>query len=171
MIDLFGEENSEEQFKPAVRFGKVLPGYYVSNTGRIFSSKNGKIKEGFIHTSCRTDGTKRIKEVMHSFSIPRGLYEDHDYVRPDRKNCAKIPVSAHRLVAETWKPIDENPPNSLKEDWDKAPESFKQWVKDTAIIDHIDDDPTNNHVDNLRWVTPKENQPIRKLKNNSNERP
>lgn len=41
----------------------------------------------------------------------------------------------HRLVAETWIPNPENLP----------------------IVDHIDGDRLNYHVDNLRWVTEQEN--------------
>lgn len=50
----------------------------------------------------------------------------------------------HRLVAAAFIPNPENKP----------------------CIDHIDGDRANNHADNLRWVTVKENQnnPITKSK-------
>ena len=35
-------------------------------------------------------------------------------------------------------------------------------MRESAIIDHIDSDTRNNHVDNLRWTTPKGNSPHRK---------
>ena len=56
----------------------------------------------------------------------------------------KCTIYVHRLVAETY--ID-NPLNK-------------------PCIDHIDGNPFNNHADNLRWVTVKENQnnPITKSK-------
>lgn len=47
----------------------------------------------------------------------------------------KYTIHVHRLVAETY--ID-NPRNK-------------------PCIDHIDGNPFNNHVDNLRWVTHSEN--------------
>lgn len=46
----------------------------------------------------------------------------------------------HRLVAETFIPNSENKPQ----------------------IDHIDRDPSNNDVENLRWVTAQENSLNRK---------
>ena len=58
--------------------------------------------------------------------------------------------------------VDEYPPESLKGVWSTLPEEAKQWVRDTVVIDHIDADPSNNTLDNLRYVTPKENNAQRK---------
>ena len=54
----------------------------------------------------------------------------------DWKRGKTFQCQIHRLVAEAFIPNPENKPQ----------------------VDHIDTDPSNNAVENLRWVTPKENQ-------------
>lgn len=51
------------------------------------------------------------------------------------KDGKVYPRTVHRLVAEAFIPNPDNKPN----------------------VDHIDTNPLNNNVDNLRWVTQSEN--------------
>lgn len=164
----------KNDYKPLVRFGKVVEGYYVPADGKVYSAKTNRHLKQTIIYDYRPDGSKRVKCVSYNLSIQTGYYEEYCHRRNDRVNCAKLPVSAHRAVAETWLPIDENPPKELADDWNRIitpdmvgqplmQENMKQWVRDTAYIDHKDDDPTNNHWTNLQWVTPKQNHPNRKL--------
>lgn len=157
MINIFGEE----EFKQIVRFGVEIPNYFISKDGRIYSQRSNIIRKPTIR-----ERNGRVDHVRISIPIPEGLLSNgYDYRKyGSGKNVYELPTTVHRAVMETWRPIDEYPPDRLKDDWDNAPESFKQWVRETALIDHIDDDPTNNHVDNLRWVTPRENCPYVKHK-------
>ena len=155
-----------DEFKPMVRWRKVIPGYFVSKYGKIISTRRNKLTEIKIIIN-KPEGTSNSKRRVLSTSFKVGLPPDFfkDYVYKSSHggdSNASVRISTHRAVMETWKPIDEYPPDQLKNDWDKAPESFKQWVRDTAFIDHIDDDPTNNCLDNLRWVTPLQNHFLRK---------
>ena len=44
----------------------------------------------------------------------------------------------------------------------------RRWPRDGMVIDHIDGDPRNNHPDNLREVTNRENNPhVKKLEQNT----
>jgi len=151
MITVFGEENNN--FAPAIRYGKKIPGYYATRDGKIYSSKSQMFISLFVGTS---------SYLSASLSLPRNFFPDHDfYVAKHKKNSFNLKIEVHRLIAETFIPIDENPPIPM-EDWINTPESAKQFIRDSAIVDHIDSDHLNNSVENLRWVTPKQNNSHRK---------
>ena len=157
-----------ENYKPLVRFGKEIPGYYVSREGEVYSTKTLQFMSKSATVSKRTG---RLESLFFRASIKKGFFEDYTHTRGnDRKNWnfGKINISYHRAVAETWMPIDEFPPEQLQNCWKDLPEEAKQWVRDTALIDHIDDDQTNNHLDNLRWATPKQNERNRKNNDRKN---
>ena len=160
MINIFGEE----ELRPLVRFQKVIPGYYVSKDGRIYSSKSNKFLRPRKKYNANHHCEKRLKELAFNVIAPKDLITDYKF--SDRsgkfKTVIELYISNHRATAETWMPIDKFPPDSLKDTWNDVPEAWRQWVRDTALIDHIDDDPSNNHVDNLRWIIPKDNQADRK---------
>jgi len=176
MVNLYGEE----EFRPIRKYGKVIPNYFVSKDGRVYSTRTSKPK--ILNPTYDT--------IQQGYKVPRiiglrvsrkecpDLFDNYDYnISQQRLQCdptskyykrltkdpdlTTINVKYHRAVIEAWKPIDENPPIP-KEDWDNTPESAKQFIRECAIIDHIDSDTRNNHVDNLRWTTPIGNQWSRK---------
>lgn len=151
MIDIFGDEC---EMKQVIRFGVKLPGYYATKSGRIFSTKTNKFLAEILDTSTGYYKT--------SLSFPVGIFSDHNYFQmKGKKTSYNSPIDTHRLIAETFIPIDEYPPIPI-EDWNNTPESAKQFIRDAAVVDHILPDKSNNSVENLRWVTPKQNNPFRK---------
>ena len=178
-MNMFGEE---DEFRPIKKYGIEVPYYFVSKDGRILSTRTSKwkilnptydtIKEGY--------KVPRLVGLRVNKQENPELFEDYDYSKCESQqklrldptsryykrltkdpNKATIQVKYHRAVMEAWKPIDDYPPIP-KEDWDECPESAKQFIRDAAVIDHIDSNTRNNHVDNLKWTTPKDNNSARK---------
>ena len=162
MSNIFGES----EFKPLIRYQTEIPHNFISEDGRVFNSKNNKLRSPHKVWNHRSTGDRRLKSLCVTITIPGGLFPDYSFRRRHKNNKNEmLNVDLHRAVMETWRPIDEYPPIPT-EDWDKCPESANQWIRDTAIVDHKDDDPSNNHVNNLQWVIPKDNNPYRKASKN-----
>jgi len=150
-------------FKPVIRYGIEIPYYYCNILGQIFSTKTNKFLAPKPKWSARLkEEGNRFRCYSYILSIPKGLFEDYDHRARGKSHSPAISVDAHRAVMETWRPIDEYPPEMVAECWEETPEPSKEWIRKTAYVDHIDDNPANNHVDNLRWVMPIENQSYRK---------
>ena len=167
------------KFKPLIHKQRHIPGYYISECAKILSTKrtkNGppkimdyKRKQRLDHPGRGAGGQtyKRPMAVNLSVEVSSGLFPEYDYVMSTNgqgqvsTKHSKVNVRYHRAVMETWRPINEFPPIP-KEDWDKTPESAKQFIRDSAYVDHRDSNTSNNHVDNLRWCTPLQNSSYRK---------
>ena len=186
MIALIVPEGTDgaSEFKPLRHKQKLHDdvGYYSSYDGRILSiSKGKKNRKPLILSPNRAlihDHNSPMSGYMRppavNLSVPVGYYEDYEYTASTTgggyvsKNVTKPNVRFHRVAMETWKPFEEwcheaDPPIPL-EDWDKTPESVKKFVLESYYVDHMDDDTSNAHVDNLRYCTPPRNSNYRKGK-------
>ena len=99
--------------------------------------KNIKGYEGlYAVTSCGKVWSYRSKKFLKHITNRYGYFTVNLYKDNEMKNCL-----IHRLVAEAYIPNPENLPQ----------------------VDHINEDKTNNCVNNLQWITLRDN--CRKSKN------
>ena len=112
---------------------KPLPRYLISNHGRVYDSKWGKIMPRFV---CNNNGyiTKNKDRAK-----PTYLYLKVCLTDPTRHKSVNAKM-IHRLVAETWLP---KPANANKNQ-----------------CNHKDMDTFNNHVENLEYVTKRMNRAV-----------
>lgn len=155
-----------EQWKPTEKWGKTIPDYLVSNYGRVFSLKRNKLLklQNNVHK-------ERGNATTVGLSIPKDWSQDYQYANNT------LVCQVHQLVADAFMPIDDCPPEELSDAWyevitddmigqPRIPEPWKKWVRDTVIIDHLNDNPFDNKLGNFRYTTPIENNTHRKKKLN-----
>ena len=154
------------EMKPAICYGKVYDKWLVSKCGKIWSGSRNRLITGCKNYQYSKEG-KRLREISLSLATPSGFWEDGSgYLRYDRPGTGiERKIRFHKVVIDTWAPLYDNPPvGILWEEWEIARDlpSVYNHISKTIVIDHIDDDPTNNHLDNLRRVTQWDNNHTRK---------
>ena len=163
-------EGRDIEMKYPICFGKVHDRWLVSRCGKMWSLSKNKFIKGTPTWMRKADGTKRLVSVSTTVSSPVGFWEDGSgRVATDqyRQRNVKRDIKIHKMVMDTWAPLYDNPPEGIVwEEWEKVRDlpTVYNHISKTIVIDHIDDDPTNNHIDNLRRVTQWDNNHTRKKK-------
>ena len=98
------------------------------------------------------------KYLVFKLHFPEDFFEDYQYSkRHSHSSIVQKNFYAHNLVMAAFRPMDDYPPDRLKDCWNDIPEDAKTWIKQTVTINHKDHNPSNNRFDNLEYVTQREN--------------
>ena len=158
-------DGKDIEMKYPICYGKVYDGWLVSKCGKIWSLKWNKLLTG-AKSYAHKKNTKILRHITYSMMTDEeNWWGDGSGIKHHAGYRWKRLIRAHKMIMDTWAPLYDNPPEGiLWEEWEivrKLPTVYNHISK-TVVIAHIDDDPTNNHIDNLRRVTSWDNQPTRK---------
>ena len=160
-------DGKDIEMKTAICFGQEHDKWLVSKCGKIWSTSRNRLMTGCKNYQYTKEG-KRLTDIVLKVTTPNGFWEDGSgYSGRPTGNVQERNIRFHRVVIDTWAPLYDNPPEGV---------SWEQWIivrdldtvydyfNKSGSIDHIDDDPTNNHLDNLRRVNDLDNQKTRKAR-------
>ena len=165
------------EYKPLMKFGVKWPDYYVCAEGKYLSMKFGRTTQ-FPRISDytkkqypskgATDYLHALKFSMaHPHAVAEQLMPGYKFTSQSNSQQGKlkknvnIGVSYHRGVKETFHPLDDGYYSELgipKEEWEAAP-TMAKLIKEMVFVDHIDTCTNNNNITNLRYTTPRGNNP------------
>jgi hypothetical protein len=124
-----------KNFRPVVVDFEIIPEYFVSPDGDIWSTK-GKTPRKLRPGNTKTQNNYP-KVVLCSNGVSKSYY-------------------VHRIVCTAYHKFPK-PESVTKKEWNATPESVKKLVESMYQVNHIDHDHYNHHPSNLEWVTVKEN--------------
>jgi len=160
-------DGKDIEMKPAICYGKIYDKWLVSECGKTWSMKKKRIITGQ-KTIAYNKNTKMIRCITYSMMMDESdWWGDGSGHLHHAGYQWRRQITGHKMVMDTWSPLYDNPPEGISwEEWEIVRDlpTVYNHISKTVVIDHIDDDPTNNHLDNLRRVTLWDNQYTRKTK-------
>ena len=162
-------DGQDIEMKPAICYGKVYNKWLVSKCGKVWSNMyNSLLKGGRAYYYTKSGKTKKLHFIKHTITMNEAdWWGDGSGSLHHTGYVWEREIKEHKLIIDTWAPLYDNPPEGIVwEEWKivrDMPSVFNHISK-TVIIDHIDDNPANNHLDNLRRTTSWDNQVTRKAK-------
>ena len=157
-------DGKDIEMKHPICFGKEYDRWLVSECGKVWSVGRKRLMKGH-KTYSYNKNSKKIHNVEYKIMTEPDWWGDGSGSPHHAGYQWQRPTTGHKMVMDTWAPLYDNSPEGITwEEWEIVRDlpSVYNHISKTVCIDHIDDDPTNNHLDNLRRVTSWDNNHVRK---------
>lgn len=154
---------NQNNLKELVYEGHIIPGYYINKQGELFSTRKAYLNQfGDLSMENVCYGGPLIKRKGTSAGkyILYRLRKLHTHRQYDNITLKHFGVQSHRALMETFKPLEDNLPEDLVDEWDNLSDVVKKYIKKSFVVDHIDSDrnkDTYHHLSNLQWLTLSDN--------------
>jgi len=151
-------EWTDQELRPVIYQGKIVPDYKIAKDGLIISYKLYKEGRALTWTAVGGVGHKypAVKLMIPIQNLRHQDTTSADY-KPTTENMGRK-CKVHILVADAW--LDDSCPEDLEPYWNMFSDELKAILRPYFHIDHIDDNKHNAHVSNLKFVSPRENHYI-----------
>ena len=160
-------DGNDIAMRTAICFGKEYDRWLVSKCGKAWSVKKNKLMKGSRSYYHNKNG-KRLTFIKHTITVKEAdWWGDGSGTLHHRGYSWERSIKEHKVIIDTWAPLYDNPPEGIVwEDWEIVRDlpSVYNHISKTICIDHIDNNPANNHLDNLRRVTSWDNNHSRKAR-------
>ena len=181
-LDIFGMQNDTITcdgiiFKPLIDLEILVPNFFVSKCAKIIEIKKNRtirhVKQKEWYRNKKEYGDFKGMRIEFTTDIQPYLDNGHQYKATDKfgKRCVRK-IYVHTAVLQSWDPyrpylekmLLNGIPEEVKEEalsWPGIMDLINLAVKN-CMIDHIDDNPRNNNIDNLRYSNLRDNANHRK---------
>tara|TARA_B100001057_G_C22264813_1_gene724640 strand:- start:45 stop:512 length:468 start_codon:yes stop_codon:yes gene_type:complete len=146
-------------FQPIRKHNNIIPNYYVSKCGKVWNSKSQKFITPYKNYRNNKIVDKKPKCMSFSMTTQGKPYWDMGLKYKPKKNAldlVEFRMKLHIAVIDAWKPYRDYLDTLTREE-------LIDLAQENMLVDHIDDDITNNNYDNLQYSTPLKNSNFRKL--------
>ena len=160
-------DGKDIEMRHPICYGKEYDRWLVSKCGKVWNVKKNKLMKGSRVYYHGKNG-KRLEGIKHNITVNEAdWWGDGSGTLHHGGYIWERNIRAHKMIIDTWAPLYDNPPEGVVwEEWKIVRDlpTVYDHIKKTVCIDHIDDDPANNHIDNLRRVNDWDNNHTRKAK-------
>ena len=136
-------------YMPVRKHGHIIPNYYVSKNGEVWNNLTKKhIKPYVVWRG--TKGVGKPKCMDFSMTALGQPWWDRGYQYKPKKgmpDCIEFRMKVHLAVMDSWDPYIER----IKK---MSREQLEDLVYKSMMIDHKNDDPLDNRIENLEYSNP-----------------